>query len=107
MVLAGIDKSLAILTAQQISTSTAVATTQQRFALRNRGVKRKHQEDENKDQANQVEDSLQSDADDDMQRVENSYHVALVKLLRQPAFYKQLGFAAHLTPLPIPACKIG
>ena len=113
MVFAGIKKSLAILTAQQISSrsldlaaskastqkvigpaapSTAVGTTRQCFTLRIRGVKRKHQEDENKDQANQVEDSLQSDADDDMQRVENSYHVALVKLLRQPAFYKQLGF---------------
>ena len=113
MVRACIDKSLAILTAQHISTmsldlaaskastkdvtgpaapSTAVALVQQCFTSHNRGVKRKHQEDENKDQANQVEDSLQADADDDMQRVENSYHVALVKLLRQPAFYKQLGF---------------
>ena len=61
--------------------------------LHKRGIKRQHEEEEDGETGSKAQDNVQLDEDDVMQIAENAYHVDLVKLLREPAIYKQLGLS--------------
>lgn len=73
--------------------SKAVLATQTRFHLHKRGIKRQHEEEEDGETGSKAQGSVQLDEDDVMQVAENAYHLDLVKLLREPAVYKQLGLS--------------